>query len=58
MFIPDLSLSLAWKGHERLPAEAGEGRDRVQAGMNMRGQAGPGGEKISVGHKNASGTVG
>ena len=25
-----LSLSLAWKGHVRLPAEAGEGRDRVQ----------------------------
>jgi len=25
-----LSLSLVWKGHVRLPAEAGEGRDRVQ----------------------------
>ena len=43
MFRRDLILSLACKGHVRLPA--GKGRDRMQSRMNIRGQAGPGGEK-------------
>jgi len=35
-WISNLILSLAWQGHVRLPAEAGEGRDKIQLRFQKR----------------------